>query len=151
MPRHRMPGSGLADKVNYLVSRIHPPGREYTHVEIAAGIAEKTGISVTPEYIGQLRAGKITNPSMRTLSALARFFGVPVGTFFDEEVAERVYEEVELAAALRDAAARDLALRLPRLTPDELRDVTALVDQYLEEEDKEQPSDDDRQDPQENP
>lgn len=131
MPKHHVPHSELAAKLTYLISRIHPPEREYTHTEIAAGILAKTGISLSPNYIGQLRAGKATNPSQRTLTALALFFGVPAEYFFDEGLASKVREEVELLAALRDATARNLALRVSQLTPEEVRSVSALVNHFL--------------------
>ncbi len=131
-----MPGADVAGKINYLIGQIHPGDREYTHAEIAAGIAQKTGITVTPEYIGQLRAGKVTNPSMRTLAGLARFFGVPMDTFYDDDVARQVQREIELAVALRRASAYNLAARLPRLAPEQLDEVVALVNHYLGDEDE---------------
>ncbi len=137
MPRHRMPGADIAGRIDYLIRRLNPGDREYTHAEIAAGIKEKTGITVTPEYIGQLRAGKVSNPSMRTLAGLARFFGVPIDSFYDDEAARQVERDVELAVALRRAAAANLALRLTGLPPEGVDDVIALVNRYLGEPDEE--------------
>ena len=136
MAEEYKPQADLAEKLNFLISRIHPPGREYTLIEIAAGIHEKTGISVTPAYLGQLRAGKAANPSQRILTGLARFFGTPVEYFFDESVAGKVREEVELMAALRDAATRNVALRLPELTQGELAGVAALIDALIRNREK---------------
>jgi len=132
-----MPGADIAGRIDYLIRKLNPGDREYTHAEIAAGIEQKTGIAVTPEYIGQLRAGKISNPSMRTLARLARFFGVPIDSFYDDEAARQVERDVELAVALRRAAAANLALRLTGLPPEGVDDVVALVNRYLGEPDEE--------------
>lgn len=132
-----MVGANIAGRIDYLIRKLNPGVREYTHVEIAAGIEQKTGIAVTPEYIGQLRAGKVSNPSMRTLVGLARFFGVPIDSFHDDEVARQVERDVEMAIALRRAAVADLALRLPRLPPEGVEDVVTLVNRYLGEPDQE--------------
>ncbi len=137
MPRHSMPGANIAGRIDYLIRKLNPGDREYTHAEIAAGIEQKTGIVVTPEYIGQLRAGKVSNPSMRTLAGLARFFGVPIDSFYDDEAARQVERDVDLAIALRRAATADLALRLPALPPEGVEDVIALVNRYLGEPDEE--------------
>ena len=133
MPRHSMPGANIAGRIDYLIRKLNPGDREYTHAEIAAGIQQKTGIVVTPEYIGQLRAGKVSNPSMRTLAGLARFFGVPIDSFYDDEAARQVERDVELAVALRRAAVADLAMPLRRLTPEGVEDVVALVNRCLGE------------------
>jgi transcriptional regulator with XRE-family HTH domain len=46
-----------------------------------------------------LRKAKKDNPTLRHLQALADFFGVPAAYFFDDDVAGRVNQQLELLKA----------------------------------------------------
>jgi transcriptional regulator with XRE-family HTH domain len=120
----------VADKLERLFRTVHPAGRgEYTYREVAEAIRQAGGPTVSPTYIWQLRTGQRTNPSMRHLEALARFFGVPVGYFSNDDTAARVDAELDFLAALRDASVRHIALRAAGLSPQSLAAISEIIEQ----------------------
>ena len=126
----------LADKLNQLFARhTARPGHEYSNEQVAGAIAD-TGVTISQSYIWQLRKGKKDNPTFKHLQALAGFFGVPVSYFFDDEVTDRVNEQLK---SLQDeqtrlnqlAAGSDaqlMAMRAGELSPDRRRLVMELLD-----------------------
>ena len=130
----------LAEKLNHLFATVRPAGRSpYTHAEVGAA----TGLA--PTHIGYLRSGERDNPTVRTLEALAKFFGVPVAYFFGDADAERIDEQLErlrAAAGLQQALRRDgveqLATRMGDLSDGGIAAISQLVDLLL---DKETPAD----------
>ncbi|MDW4911727.1 helix-turn-helix domain-containing protein, partial [Streptomyces sp. ADMS] len=78
-------------------------------------------VAISASAIQQLRTGTNTNPKMQTIRALAGFFGVPPGYFFDEEVAERTRAEIQVVAAMRDREVRRVALRANGLSTSSLQ------------------------------
>ena len=126
----------LADKLNHLFARnTARSGQEYSNEQVAAAIAD-TGVTISQSYIWQLRKGKKDNPTFKHLQALAGFFGVPVSYFFDDEVTDRVDEQLK---SLQDeqtrlnqlAAGSDaqlMAMRAGELSPDRRRLVMELLD-----------------------
>ena len=124
------PPRTLAEKLDLLFRRVHGRGRgEFSYREVAAGIERAGGPTVSPTYLMYLRKGQRTNPSLQHLEALSAFFGVPTAYFLDDDTAERVTEELELLAALRDSDVRAVALRLGDLSADGLALVRQLVDE----------------------
>ncbi len=125
------PGATLADRIDYLFSMVHPRGRdEFTLEEVTAGMRERTGVSITTAYLSQLRKGQRTNPSRDVLAGLADFFGVNPSYFFDEEAVEQVAAELELYTVMRDAEVREIALRLPDLSPQGLRAIGGIIEHF---------------------
>lgn len=126
----------LADRLNHLFSRYTArSGQEYSNEHVAAAIAD-TGVTISQSYIWQLRKGKKDNPTFKHLQALAGFFGVPVSYFFDDEVTDRVDQQLE---SLRDqrnrldeiasrSEAQLMAMRAGELSPDRRRLVMELLD-----------------------
>jgi transcriptional regulator with XRE-family HTH domain len=118
----------LARKLDHLFHTVHPPRRgEYSYEEVAAGIRER-GIAISHTYIWQLRRGARTNPTKRHIAGLAAFFGVPPSYFFDDEVADRIDDELDVVVALRDTQIRGVALRMVDLTPASVETIKGLVD-----------------------
>ncbi|GAA0245229.1 helix-turn-helix domain-containing protein [Saccharothrix mutabilis subsp. mutabilis] len=114
----------LAEKVDYLIRTVHPRDRKpFTHPEIATATGLSTGL------LSALRSGKNTNPTKETLEKLARFFGVPVAYFFDDQTTEQVTTQLGLAAAMRDAGIARAATRLVGLSDGSLEAVAALTEQ----------------------
>lgn len=121
----------LADRLNVLFETVRPPGedREFTNSEVAAATA------VSGSYIGYLRRGVRDNPSVETVQALARFFGVrPSYLVDDDEDEERTADteaRLRLFRALNDPGIRQLALRAADadLSRAGLEAVTAMIDQ----------------------
>jgi transcriptional regulator with XRE-family HTH domain len=120
----------FAELLDYLFREVHPKGRgPYTYAEVSQGIRDTSGVSISASAIQQLRTGTNTNPKMQTIRALAGFFGVNPGYFFDEEEAERQRAEIELVAAMRDQGVRRVALRANGLSTSSLQMVNTVIDQ----------------------
>ena len=106
----------LADKVNWLIDRARPAGREpCTNAEVAALMERATGVQVSHTTVWKLRNGQAANPQMKLIAALARTFGVHPGFFFDdfdENQAGLPREQAELLALVRDARVSSTQLRV---------------------------------------
>ncbi|WP_226360806.1 XRE family transcriptional regulator [Pseudonocardia sp. ICBG1142] len=112
----------LAAKINQAFETVHRPGEApYTNREVVKWLAENSqnGEPVISEnYLGLLRRGDRTNPGVRTIEALARFFEVPAGYFLETgSTAAEIHEELQLVASLRDAEVRGIATRAATLDP----------------------------------
>jgi transcriptional regulator with XRE-family HTH domain len=104
-------------------------GREYSYKEVEKAINDVAGPkSISHSYIWQLRTGKSTNPTLRGLSLLAAFFSVPITYFFDDEEAERLANQLGLAAAFDDDLVRRIATRATGLSDASLEAVLAIVE-----------------------
>ncbi|MBE1470558.1 hypothetical protein [Kibdelosporangium phytohabitans] len=64
--------------------------------------------------------GQRDNPTLKHLTALATFFGVPPAYFLDEKVRDEVEGALALINALKDAGIRDVALRAAGLPAESL-------------------------------
>ncbi|MDP9353571.1 MAG: helix-turn-helix domain-containing protein [Chloroflexota bacterium] len=130
MPEDETPSRpAFADKLNYLFATVHPGERgEYTHEEVTEEIRKQGGPAISHTYLWQLRRGVRSNPSLNVLEALAAFFGVPPGYFFDEEITQRVNEQLALATAIRDTNVRNLALRASELSPESVKAILDMVE-----------------------
>lgn len=123
------PSETLATKLQHLFTTVKPAGRgEYSNQEVATAIEASGGPTISATYIWQLRKGLRTNPTLNHLEALAGFFGVPVAYFLDEEATDRIDEELEVIAALRDAGIRSVALRAAQLSPEGVEALRAMVE-----------------------
>lgn len=126
---------GLAAKIDRLFDTMRPPGapdREYTHEEVARGVTEAGGPSISATYVWMLRTGKRDNPTKHHLEALAKFFGVSPAYFFDEARGAQIEEQLAAAAAMRDAGVRTIALRASGLSPQSLAAVMSMVERVRE-------------------
>jgi transcriptional regulator with XRE-family HTH domain len=121
----------FADRLNFLFETVRPQGetREYTNSEVAAAT------DISGSYVGYLRKGIRDNPSVETVQALARFFGVRPSYFVDDERdtehAVAVEAQLRLLQALNDPGIKRLAMRAAEaeLSPAALDAVTAMIDQ----------------------
>lgn len=121
-------GVSLADKLDRLFQTVHSPrGREYTYDEVAAGIREQGGPSISSAYIWELRTGRTDNPRKQHLEALAKFFDVSPAYFFDDESATLLHAQLGLLAAMRDAKIRGIATRAATLSPQALDAIAEMV------------------------
>ncbi|MEU7179490.1 MULTISPECIES: Secondary metabolite protein [Streptomyces] len=120
----------FAELLDYLFREVHPKGRgPYTYAEVSQGIRDTSGVAISASAIQQLRTGTNTNPKMQTIRALAGFFGVNPGYFFDEEEAERQRAEIQVVAAMRDQGVRRVALRANGLSTSSLHMLNTVIDQ----------------------
>ncbi|MFF1614713.1 helix-turn-helix domain-containing protein [Amycolatopsis sp. NPDC058278] len=108
--------------------------RDGEHTVTDQAIGEHIGKSRTTVW--KLRTGQERNPKIETLEALARFFGVKVTYFLDDDKAAVADEQLEsLAAAqrLQEAADRGgvtgINARLGSLSPESLLAVARLIEQ----------------------
>jgi transcriptional regulator with XRE-family HTH domain len=94
-----------------LFETVRPRGRgQYSNPEVADAITE-SGVKISAAYLWLLRTGRRDNPTLRHIEALAKFFGVPPGYFFDDDQAAAVDKQLELLVAARDADVREIMLR----------------------------------------
>ena len=125
LPRPRT----LAEKIDRLFRTVHRRGHEeYSYDDVAVGIRQRGGPTISATYVWHLRKGLRDNPTKRHLEALADFFGVPPSYFFDEAASRRIEQQLELLAAIRDAGVQHLALRAVGLSSDSLAAITQMIE-----------------------
>jgi transcriptional regulator with XRE-family HTH domain len=126
-------GRALAEKVDRLFRVIHPEGRgPYSLREVARGVADMGGPSMSASFLHQLRTGQRDNPGIKYLKAIAGFFGVSPAYFFDDDEGARAQAEVTLLESMRDNQVRSVALRASGLSPETLRTVQAFIERARE-------------------
>ncbi|MCX4751218.1 helix-turn-helix domain-containing protein [Kitasatospora sp. NBC_01287] len=124
------PRRTFAERLDHLFREVHPDSRgPYSYAEVAQGIKAAGEGAITASGIQQLRTGTRGNPKMATIKALADFFGVPAGYFFDDEVAEHTEAEIQLVAAMRDEKIAQVALRSAGLSTASLKMVHTVIAQ----------------------
>lgn len=123
----------LADRLNKLFETMRKAGAPpLSNAAAAAAITRKTGVSISPAYLWQLRNGTKTNPTVAHLRAIADFFGVPPSYLIDRGTDPAIDAQLNLLQALRDNGVRDLAARASGLTPQALNSLAAIVDHLRE-------------------
>jgi transcriptional regulator with XRE-family HTH domain len=136
-------GRSLADKLNHLfVNKTPRDGQEYSNEQVAAAITAQGEVKISQSYIWQLRKAKKDNPTFKHLQALAGFFGVPASYFFDDEVTDRVdqqlatlkSEQARLNKIAGSSEAQLMAMRAGELSPGRRRLVMELLDVVYREE-----------------
>ena len=119
----------LAEKLDRLFTTLHARrGKEYSYKEVVDAIRAQGGPTISVGYLWQLRKGVKDNPTKKQLEALADFFGVAPGYFFDEEIAERIDAELKLLAALRDSSVRQIAFRASDLSTQSLIRIAEMIE-----------------------
>jgi transcriptional regulator with XRE-family HTH domain len=126
----------IAEKLDRLFRQASPAGRaaEPSYMAVAEAIRADQGVSISHTYIWQLRTGKRDNPTVQHLTALARFFGVPVAYFLDDEQTRRVDGQLELLRTLRDAGVTEIALRAADVSPRGRDTINELIRKVWESE-----------------
>ena len=124
------PRVSLADRLDHLFTSVrHPDGREYSHREVAEAVSTDgaaEGVSISHSYIGMLRKGERDNPTVKHLEGIARFFGVPVAYFFNQDTAAEVDRDLDQLRALKELRVRALALR--QTLPANLAELSSIID-----------------------
>ena len=122
-------GETLADRLDRLFRTARSPrGRPYTTGEAARAIAAAGGPTISPTYLWELRTGRAIDPRRSHLQALAAFFGVPCGYFFDDEPTSPTGQDPAVVLALRDDAVRRFVARLAGLSPTTLAALVGIVE-----------------------
>jgi ESX-1-secreted protein regulator len=121
----------LTERLNDLFTNVRPKGRHWTNAEAAAELKRiSPELKVGAVYLSQLRTGKRTNPSPELLAALAKFFGVSVAYFFDEELADSVRAQLAVVEAMREVGVRAVAMRAAGMKEENLQAIAMIMDQY---------------------
>ena len=120
----------LAERLDRLFAAVHPADRSpYLLREVVAAVNESAGEDLlSVPYLSQLRRGERTEPSAAIVVGLARFFGVSPDYFFSDYSSTEADEHLEVAAAMRDHAVRQVALRAAGLSPGALRAILGMID-----------------------
>jgi transcriptional regulator with XRE-family HTH domain len=107
------PERSLAEKVEWLIQHMWPADAQppRTNADVAQAITAATGEELSSTGVWKLRTGRGDNPTLKTLTALTRFFEVPVGYFGEGEEAESIADNAVLAAMLREKGITRAALR----------------------------------------
>jgi transcriptional regulator with XRE-family HTH domain len=133
VPEAELPAQTLSGKLNHLFETVHPANRgPYSNEEVAAGIRDQGGPTISATYIWLLRKGQRDNPTLKHLEALAGFFGVPPAYFFDDETAARVNAELGLLNAMKDLGVQKVALRVAGLSPKSLDSIADMIERVRE-------------------
>ncbi|MFD8298765.1 XRE family transcriptional regulator [Streptomyces bauhiniae] len=120
---------GLMDRLNRLFDTVHPPNRgPYSNAEVVELMQERGLDKLSAQYLWLMRTGQRDNPTKRHLEALATFFGVDPAYWFDDAVAEKTVQELELLALLRDAKIKNVLLRLSDVSADGKDAVLGIVE-----------------------
>ncbi|MFD0855604.1 hypothetical protein ACFQ07_25405 [Actinomadura adrarensis] len=98
------PATTLADKIEWLINNLWPadtpPPRN--NVEAAAAITAATGEEISSTTVWKLRTGRQDNPQLRTLTAFATFFGVPLGYFGFPDESATIQEDLTFTSLRRE-------------------------------------------------
>jgi transcriptional regulator with XRE-family HTH domain len=127
------PRGTFAERLDYLFKTVKPEHGPLTMDEVAARISAQGGERVSSAYLSALRRGVRDNPSLRTIEALARFFGVPATYFVDDGTAKEVRSQLELLTQLRESGVTGLKFRGADLTAESRSDVVKLLQQLAAE------------------
>ncbi|MFF5085325.1 helix-turn-helix domain-containing protein [Actinoplanes sp. NPDC000266] len=142
----------LQERLAYLFDKMRPAGKpRYTYRQASDAIREDQGFTMSGAYIHQLTTGERVNPRIDQVRALARFFGVPPGFLLGDEGSDIVAEQIErlqqakeakerlqkLDDAMKDPSVRLVALKARNLSPSHLGLVSAVLDEVLRLEGKE--------------
>ncbi|MFI5782907.1 XRE family transcriptional regulator [Nocardia sp. NPDC051570] len=128
----------LSGKLDFLWRR-SPVVSGLSYEQVADKLKEiDPNLSVSRQYLWQLRTGKKVNPSRELLSALATLFCLKAGRAFfeddfDTDLADRISEQVELLAAVAAGGLREVMLRAEGLPEDRLKALLTVMDKMREE------------------
>jgi transcriptional regulator with XRE-family HTH domain len=123
----------FGDHLNHLIEVVHGRNRApYTNKELAEAVQAR-GVRCTPQYIGQLRAGKHA-PSLEVARALAQVFGVSIDYFSHPGVGRDTDQQLAYLAALQNAGVTKIALRAADLSPSALQTLHEVIDRIRAEE-----------------
>lgn len=121
--------SELSVKLNKLFDTMRKPNDPpLSNAAAAEAITAKTGVSISPAYMWQLRTGVKTNPTVAHLRAIATFFGVNPSYLLDPGINPAIDAQLSLLQAMRDSGVRDLALRASGLSAQGLNSLAVMVD-----------------------
>lgn len=104
-------------------------GNEYTEVEVEVALMAM-GHAITKAYILRLRSGESSNPSFDKISALAKFFKVHPGYFFEDHAKEKIapLSRSDITSGLSSIAMRAKATNSNAEIKDVLFDIAEAIE-----------------------
>ncbi len=128
------PGRTFAQRLEYLFETVHGrDGEALTMDQVAARIAEQGDEHVSAAYLSALRRGVRDNPTLRTIEALARCFGVPPSYFLDDGTEERVRDQLSTLAELRGVGVKNIKFRGADLVAESRAEIITLLQELASE------------------
>jgi transcriptional regulator with XRE-family HTH domain len=123
-------GRGIPGRVEHLFEVVKNPktGESYTNAQVARMSAGK----ITEEEVEGIRSGKIADPSVGRVAALAAVFGVPPSYVLDRGTGSEVLDQATLKA-LADNTAGAILKESTRLPEREKRIVLGIVRQFSDQ------------------
>ncbi|WP_226363371.1 hypothetical protein [Pseudonocardia sp. ICBG1142] len=117
-----LPPQTLADRLNRAFATLHPADRgPYSNREVIRWLqANSTPEQSIPSlnYLGLLRSGEATDPTVGKLQSIARFFKIPATYFIEDNAhSDAVQADLQLLDAMRDTQVREIAARAVQLDP----------------------------------
>lgn len=127
------PSASLAEKVEWLISNMWPPDAPppRNNVETAAAITAATGEDISSTTVWKLRTGRQDNPQLRTLTALATFFNVPLGYFGSAAETRPIEANLSFEALRRKLDDGTIRPEVLRAFIDLPTDIRWLVDEMI--------------------
>jgi transcriptional regulator with XRE-family HTH domain len=123
-------GRPLAERVEWLIAHRWPTDAlpPATNAAAAKAITAATGTDLSHTALWKLRTGRADNPTLKTVTALARFFRVPPSYFTDDPDSEAVADQVALLTLLGAAGISGSGLRaLLALEPESRRVIAEMI------------------------
>jgi hypothetical protein len=123
-----MPGRvSVAEKTNRLFDTIknETTGRPYTNAEVA----RMSLGDLTEEHVEQIRAGKLTDPSLNQVLTLAEAFGVHPAYFLDSTRKPPILDE-EAMSIFRDETVSTIAHKSLHLPGRERQMILGIIRQF---------------------
>jgi transcriptional regulator with XRE-family HTH domain len=123
-------GRGIPSRVEHLFEVVKNPktGESYTNAQVARMSAGE----LSEEEVEGIRSGKIADPSVGQVAALAAVFGVPPSYVLDRGTGSEVLDE-ETLKALADNTAGAILKESARLPEREKRLVLGIVRQFSDQ------------------
>jgi transcriptional regulator with XRE-family HTH domain len=123
-------GRGISGRVEYLFEVVKNPktGESYTNAEVARMSAGE----IAEEEVEGIRTGKIADPSVGRIAALAAVFGVPPSYVLDRGIESEILDE-EALKALADKTGGSILKESARLPEREKRIVLGIVRQFSDQ------------------
>jgi transcriptional regulator with XRE-family HTH domain len=130
-------GAGwLADRLNKLFTTVlRADGQPHTNQELASWCGDYTGASLSRTSIWHLRHGLRTNPTQRTLDAIAAFFDM-MPQYFQRgnELGDRLAEQLDLARHIKATGTEAIVMRGMGLSSGAQAQVAKYINDLYEEE-----------------
>jgi transcriptional regulator with XRE-family HTH domain len=112
-----------ASVLQWLFKNISPEGRgPYSTAEVA------TGAGVSESTIKDIRAGRKSNPTMNTLTAIAAHFGITPEVWVNARGPEYVLARQQLQDVMLDAGVIQVAMRAGGLDAENLAFLALVID-----------------------